>query len=168
MGGFEMGRRGPRPDPTVLRILKGNPGKRPPHKREPKPKLVTAAPKCPGWMPPAGRAEWKRVVPELLRLGLLSIVDLAALQGYCAAYARALEADKLVKSMGLTIATKTGFFVQNPAVSISRLAWHAVRQFASEFGLTPSARTRLQVATTPPALKGDKAEEFLFGHQRPA
>jgi P27 family predicted phage terminase small subunit len=157
-----VGRRGPRPEPTKLKLLKGNPGKRKISTREPKPAPVDGAPKCPVWMPADGRREWKRVVPELMRLGILSVVDVASLQGYCASYARALEADRHVKRMGLTIATKTGFFVQNPAVSIARLAWQAQRQFAAEFGLTPSARTRIEMPTTPPTTPDD-AEGFLFG-----
>jgi P27 family predicted phage terminase small subunit len=160
-----VGRRGPRPEPTSLRLLKGNPGHRKINRKEPKPAPVKGMPKCPAWMPAAGRQTWKRVVPELMRLGLLSGIDIESLEGYCAQYARALAADRIVKQMGLTLTTSSGFFVQNPAVSVSRLAWQAVRQFAAEFGLTPSARTRLQVGTPPPPTK-DGSEEFLFGKQR--
>jgi len=50
---------GPPPTPTSLKILKGNPGKRPLNKKEPKPKLEI--PTCPAHLCPEGKGEWKRV-----------------------------------------------------------------------------------------------------------
>lgn len=115
----------------------------------------------PAWLQPDGKREWKRVVPELERLGLLTRVDDAALEGYCAAYARAMEAERHVKKTGLTVMTYKGFVLANPAVSIARTSWAQVRQFANEFGLTPSARTRIRTTDQKPP--GDPDDAFLFG-----
>lgn len=155
-----MGRRGPPPKPTKLKLLTGNPGKRAINHREPKPApAAKGARKVPVWMPPDGKREWKRVVPELERLGLLTKVDDAALEGYCNAYARALQAGRHVKKNGITIVTDKGFIIAHPAVSMEKNAWAQVRQFGSEFGLTPSARTRIQVDKDPPQ---DTDADFLF------
>lgn len=154
-----MGRRGPPPKPTQLKLLTGNPGKRAINHAEPKPAKPKKAKAPPSWLPPDGKREWKRVVPELDRLGLLTKVDYASMEAYCNAYARALEAGRRVKESGLTIVTDKGFVIQHPAVSIERLAWAQVRQFAGQFGLTPSSRTSIKTDATPPA---DPNEDFLF------
>lgn len=156
-----MSRRGRPPKPTVLKLLAGNPGKRAINHAEPKPeKAKKGSRRVPAWLSPDGKREWKRVVPELERLGLLTKIDDGALEGMCAAYARALDADRHVKSGGLTIMTEKGFVLQNPAVAIARLSWTQYRQFASEFGLTPGSRTRIRIDEKPPA---DPDSDFLFG-----
>lgn len=157
-----MAGRGRPPKPTVLKLLAGNPGKRAINKSEPKPaKKRKGYHRVPAWLSPDGKREWRRVVPELERLGLLTKIDDGALEGMCAAYARALEADRHVASGGLTVMTDKGFVLQNPAVAISRLSWTQYRQFAAEFGLTPGSRTRIRTdSQTPPA---DPNDEFLFG-----
>jgi P27 family predicted phage terminase small subunit len=93
-----------------------------------------------------GKREWRRIVPELERLGLLTLVDRAALAGYCQAWGRAVAAEKVLAEKGMVKETPNGYLQQRPEVSIAFKAWQAVRAFASEFGLTPSARSRLSVA----------------------
>ncbi len=72
---------GTKPKPTALKLLEGNPGKRPLPMNEPKP--APTAPKCPSWLHKDAKKEWKRISTELERLGLLTQVDMAALAGYC-------------------------------------------------------------------------------------
>ena len=51
-----MGRRGPTPEPTVLRMLRGNPGRRPLNDSEPQPEPLSEQDRraiCPAWL---GRA----------------------------------------------------------------------------------------------------------------
>ena len=76
-----MGRRGPPPKPTRLKILAGNPGKRPLNDAEPVP--APGRPSCPAWVSKEGRAEWRRVTRELEALGLLARIDQATLACYC-------------------------------------------------------------------------------------
>jgi P27 family predicted phage terminase small subunit len=151
---------GRRPTPTSLKLLKGNPGKRPLNKKEPKP--PPGAPGCPTWLSLEAKAEWRRVVPIMDKLGLLSKVDRAALATYCESWATFVYAQRLVHKHGIvirvvdevtadgmTIITKTA---KNPAIQVARDAADKVRQFGTEFGLTPSARTRLEI---PEADDGD-------------
>lgn len=138
-GGARLGA-GRKPKPLSLRILEGNPGHRPLPKNEPKPRPV--APPCPVWLLPAARREWRRVVPELLRLGLLTVVDRAALAGYCQAWAKVEAAERAIARNGLM--TEDG--KARPEVGIAAKEWAMIRAFCAEFGLTPAARTRMAIA----------------------
>ena len=55
--------RGRRPKPTRLKMLTGNPGKRPLNGNEPRP--APAVPDCPAELGPLARTEWNRLVGEL-------------------------------------------------------------------------------------------------------
>jgi P27 family predicted phage terminase small subunit len=94
---------------------------------------------------PEAKREWSRIVPELERLGLLTLVDRGALAAYCQAYGRAVQAEKTLLKEGLNFTTPNGYIQQRPEVAIAQKSWQAVRAFAAEFGLTPSARSRLSV-----------------------
>jgi P27 family predicted phage terminase small subunit len=134
---------GPARKPTQLKIIQGNPGHQKLNKAEPKPAPV--APSRADWLPAEAKREWSRIVPELERLGLLTVVDRGALHGYCQAWARAVAAEKVLTAHGLTFTTPNGYVQQRPEVAIAQKSWQAVRAFAAEFGLTPSARSRLSV-----------------------
>lgn len=136
-----MGARGPSPKPTALKIIQGNPGHRPLNKREPKPAPV--APPCPDWLDADAKREWKRVAPELEKLGLLTRVDMAALAGYCQSYATWRACQMVLAKQGMTFETATGYVTQRPEVSIGNKALDQVRAFCAQFGLTPSARARM-------------------------
>ena len=158
-----MGRRGPKPQPTAQRRLRGNPGKRKLNDREPTPEL--AVPSCPDWLNKDARAEWKRIVPELVTMHLLTRVDRAALACYCQAWATFKQAQAEIDTYGLTMVTPQGFELQRPEVAIASKAMQQIRAFSSEFGFTPSARTSIKVGAPPK--KKDKSREFLkFGKPR--
>jgi len=161
-----MGRRGPPPKPTRLRILEGNPGRRPLNDREPKPRDAT--PVLPAWLSPDAKTEWRRIVPELRRLGLLTLVDRAALAAYCQAWAELQIATRLLEKEGRIVEVDvfgkdgavTGSKSQlHPAVKLQRDAFGRVKQFLAEFGLTPASRARLNAPG--PAKEADPFEEYL-------
>jgi P27 family predicted phage terminase small subunit len=133
------------PKPTKLKILNGNPGKRPLNENEPQP---TGTPTCPSWLNAEAKREWKRVCPELSRLGLLTVVDRAALAGYCVAYSRWKRAEEEVNKgfsyqfVSNDFETKRG---KKPEVQIAMDSLNQVKQFCAEFGLTPSSRARMVV-----------------------
>lgn len=147
---------GRRPKPTQLKRLQGNPGRRPLNENEPEPDAVV--PTRPGWLLPEAKREWSRVVPQLQRLGLLTIVDRAALASYCQWWARWVQAEKVLQEKGLIFETPNGYVQQRPEVAIAQKASDRCRQFCTEFGLTPSSRSRLSVA---PPMPVDPFEEFL-------
>ncbi len=142
-----MGVPGPKPKPPALKLLEGNPGHRPINENQPKPRPV--APKCPSWLATEARKEWRRVAPELERMGLLSGIDRAALAAYCQAYARWREAEETIDRLGLTFRTNTGYEAPRPEVTIARQMMVQMRAFCVEFGLTPSSRGRMTLPEVP-------------------
>ena len=142
-----MGLRGPAPRPTALRILDGNPSKEPINLAEPKPRVTRM--RCPSWLMPEAKKEWRRIVPELRRLKLLTMVDRSGLMGYCQSFARWKQAEEVLTTEGLIFKSETtGYVQQRPEVSISQKQLALMRAFLHEFGLTPSARTRLVAPAT--------------------
>ena len=72
-----MAQRGRIPIPTAIKILQGNPGKRPLNQNEPKP--IKRAPKCPTWISSEAKKEWRRMCKQLEIIG--TIVKTPS--GYC-------------------------------------------------------------------------------------
>lgn len=150
---------GTKPKPTNLKILEGNPGKRPLNKHEPKPKPIT--PVCPRWLSPMAKREWKRIVPELEALGLLTCVDGAALEGYCQSYARWVEAEQFMIKHGTIFKTPNGYIQQVPQVAIAQKYLNVVKAFCAEFGLTPSSRSRLTIENKKDDIDDDGFLDFI-------
>ena len=71
--------RGRKPKPTVLKLLDGNPGKRPLNDREPT--APQGIPEPPNWLDDEARAEWFRTVKVLADMGVMSLADDTALGG---------------------------------------------------------------------------------------
>ena len=149
---------GPKPTPTKLKILRGNPGNRRLNRHEPKP--TPKAPTCPTTLSQEAKAEWRRVAPELERLGLLTLVDRGTLSAYCIAWATLIDAHKQIRSHGAvlvaadreTVDPVTGEVikivcvpVKNPWLQIQKESAAIVRAFAVEFGLTPSSRAGIEL-----------------------
>lgn len=79
-----MGKRGPLPKPTALKILEGNPGKRKiKDTGEPMPNVLDVIPDPPEWLMPDAVDEWNKLAPSLMALGLLTEVDLSAFATLC-------------------------------------------------------------------------------------
>lgn len=109
-----MATRGRKPKPTALKVLEGNPGKRPLNKNEPQPEKK--APRCPSWLEPEAKKEWKRMAKTLETIGVLTQVDKAAFAGYCQAYARWKEAEEFLSKHGTIFKTPSGYIQQVPQV----------------------------------------------------
>ncbi len=148
--------RGRKPVPAHLKLISGNPGKRA-VKKEPQPQRGEM-PEPPDFLTPDAKAEWSRVSAELFHIGLLTKVDVQPLAAYCQAFGRWITAERAIARMaekdtltaGLMIKTTNGNAIQNPLVGTSNKAASDMVRYASEFGLTPSARARLAVGPVDP------------------
>jgi P27 family predicted phage terminase small subunit len=115
-----------------------------------KPKLVidndavTGAPAAPGWLSSHAKAEWRRVMPGLVKRRILTKADLGSLENYCIATGRIrqLEAE-LQKEFEPAL-----FRAQDKAMTTAR-------QLAAELGLTPVSRSRPAVREA-----GDDSEDL--------
>jgi P27 family predicted phage terminase small subunit len=142
---------GPRPIPTHLKLLRGNPGHQKLNKDEPQPQVPAEVPEPPRFLSGYAADEWWRVAPELHRLGLLTVLDVGAFAAYCVAYAHWRTAEEALAEMakrdattsGLLIKTSSGDAAQNPVVGIARRAAADMVRFASDFGMSPAARARI-------------------------
>lgn len=143
-----MGKRGPAPKPTNLKVLQGNPGKRQLNENEPQFKKASEVPKPPAFLSTYAKKEWKRIAPFLYNNGLLTEADISSLAAYCQAYHRWLEAEKLIRTYGYTTETDKGNIIQRPEVGIANKAMDSMLKYGKEFGLTPSSRTSLHIEKT--------------------
>ena len=133
--------RGRRPKPTRLKLITGNPGKRPLNANEPKPEATI--PECPAELGPVARREWDRMATELAPLRILTQLDRAALAAYCGAYAMWAEATESIQKYGTMVKSPTGYPVQSPYVSMANRQAEIMMRIASEFGFTPASRSRI-------------------------
>lgn len=161
------------PTPLRLRLLKGNPGKRP-LRPEPEPEREPKCPEPPPFLDGYARDEWWRVAPELHRLGLLRVTDTMPLAAYAVAYSRWRTAEEVLARMaehdgtthGLLVKAADGNARQNALVRIAAEAVANMIRYAGEFGLTPVARSRRAagIGGQPPG--GGKFDGLLAYHSR--
>ena len=158
-----MATRGRKPKPTALKILEGNPGKRLLNENEPIPPKGNI--KCPTWLLPEAKKEWKRLAPSLEAMGVLTMADLTAFEGYCQAYARWKEAEAFITQHGSIFQTPSGYVQQVPQVSIAQQNLKIMQSFCSEFGLTPATRARIIAAggSSDDTFSDDPMEKLLKG-----
>lgn len=150
-----MGRRGPAPHPTSLRVLKGD---RPYRINAAEPMPRDVPPERPGWLSPMARHEWDRIAPDLVKMGTAKALDASALAAYCEAVALLRTLAEVVAKSGPLLVQRDGTVRKNPAVGQLRDASASVRLWAREFGFTPAARQPLKIEV---AHSGLPAERLL-------
>ena len=140
--------------PTKLKILEGNPGKRPLPQNEPLPN-----PREPVWAKKSlsnpEKKVWDRLAPVLLNLGLLCESDGENFANVCRLVARIEEIDKILAQPDTQIlisytesapnGTEKPVIKINPLLPEQRQLMKDLRLYAPEFGLTPRGRVGLSV-----------------------
>lgn len=147
-----MATRGRKPTPTHLKLVRGNPGKRSLPKKEDEIPVVIEEVSPPPHLSDEAKVEWGRIIGSLVTLKLMSQLDRAALAAYCQAYGRWVQAERALARMaekdpllhGLMVKTTSQNAIQNPLVGTANKAMQDMMRYATEFGMTPSARVRLQ------------------------
>lgn len=148
-----MAKTGPAPKPVELKLVEGNPGRRP-LPEVPKPSVSPEVPKPPAVLNADGKRLWNRVAPELYRLGLLTDLDLESLTALCITWQHAKDAADLIRKQGIVVDLPVfrkdgeiaGYRTQrHPAAQTLRDSLAQFKAFAAEFGMTPSARTRFSM-----------------------
>lgn len=148
---------GPAKTPTALVIARGNPGKRPLPKAEPKPRAC--APNPPADLDAFALAEWHRLVALLMKVRVLTENDGSALAQWCKSASRQRAAEKEFIADGSRYAIhneRTGGLSANPLTRIIQAEAKLQDRLMQQFGMTPSSRTRVQT------VGGDQKESDPF------
>jgi P27 family predicted phage terminase small subunit len=159
---------GPRPTPIPLRLLRGNPGKRPIGAHI-EPERPAEPPEPPPFLAKHAQDEWWRVAPGLHQMGLLTVLDVMPLAAYCMAYARwraaeeglARTAEFSPRTSGLLIRTMDGNARANPLARIAAAAAADMVRYAAEFGFSPAARARIAAGPFADPPSGGKFDGLL-------
>lgn len=155
--------RGRPPIPTQLKVVRGNPGRRPLPEQE-----IVAPPaedlSAPAWLSENARKYWDDLAPMMRDCGLLTEIDKTAFEGLCDAYARWREASEmLAKTPMIVKAPTSGYLMPNPMIAITNTAFSQLRAMLTEFGMTPSARSRVTASGDGGKKKPENPAAEFFG-----
>lgn len=152
-----MGARGPAPKPTRLRLLDGS-GKQHPeriNKGEPQPK--DALPEPPEWLEGEREREaYQEVAGKLSDMRLLTEADQHATAQLAIYWVKWKELAETAET-DVTV-TEKGYAMADPRINSMVKIGEKVTQLLKEFGMTPSARTRI---STPEEEPVDPVGEWL-------
>lgn len=143
---------GPKKKPTHLRVLEGNPSRRPINDAEP----VCDLPPCKPAVVASNAiasAEWDRVLAAMPP-GLYTALDSATLTAYALAWSMLEQSQRAIAVDGLTIETARGR-TSHPAVRIWKQSADTLAKCADRLGLHPGARSNLNIPS-----RGDKPGNF--------
>ncbi len=133
-------RTGRPPKAHHLKVIEGNPGKR---RLEEPPKPSPSRPRCPDFLTPHAKNTWRRLVPILDDLGVLTAADRDTMAALCEAVSRFKAATVMIANTDVLVKGQKGEAVKNPAVQIQRDATRDIAAYSAMFGLSPADRVRL-------------------------
>ncbi len=159
-----MGKRGPKPTPTAVLKLRGSTlvtGRR----EAAEVQGPAGTPDAPEWLDQEARAAWDRVVPLLEGMGVLTRIDGHALARYCRLWSRWRRAEAFIEEKGEMYplrddAGKVKYFQQWPQVAVANKLAQQLTRLEGEFGMTPSARSRIQLVPAADERRTDKSKYF--------
>lgn len=157
--------KGRKPIPTKLKLLHGNPGKRPLNATEPKvkPGELKVPKEMRGKEFAVARKCWQRLVPLLFDSGIYTEIDRDALMGYCFSYQEWIDAIDKVKRSGTIIKVEIApgrfQYQRHPFFNVANISFKKMLTLMSEFGMTPSTRSRLKAGEAPKEI--DEFDSFL-------
>jgi P27 family predicted phage terminase small subunit len=149
--------RGGKPKPTALRMLQGNPARKPLPKHEAKP--PSGIPQAPKHLTPEAREHWDEVCEPLAKIGLLTVIDGEALAGYCESRAIYVEAKTRMIEEGISVTSPNGYKIPSPSFNVAMKAMKQMQSWLAEFGMTPSSRSRVRAGE--PGEASDPFEDLL-------
>lgn len=95
---------------------------------------LTKAPPAPKRMNDYARAEWKRVIPQLIARRIITKADLAGVENYCMAVGAVNQIAEIMAGMPIPDLKLGGLQIRY---------MQTARQLAAEYGLTPTSRVRV-------------------------
>ena len=158
-----MAKRGRRPLPTKLKIAKGT--LRKDRQRPDEPDLPRGMPPMPERLKvdEVAVAKWGELSQLLYDLGVLTVADGEALATLCELHSAEQQCLLELRAGGPTIRTDLGGVKPNPAGSLYRSIAALKGTLMSEFGLTPSSRSKVGASKESNEPKDD-LEAFFKSH----
>lgn len=129
--------------PTSLKLIEGNPGKRPLPENEPRPAVIYK-PRAPANMSKTEQAKWRQMVRRLSTMRVLTEPDLDALEIYVRNWVAMHEALADISKRGKMLQTPTGGVMWNPSWTQYKHSEKVCRSIQAEFGMTPASRPNVQ------------------------
>lgn len=151
--------------PSNVHRLRGNPSKKPAADLLGEFQPEVELPSAPAWIWPEARKEWRRLGAELVRYGLISRLDRAALVLYVQAWAKMVWAEQRLASAmklaeekrlaaeaegkeydggdGVMVRTANGNMTYSHHWVVGRRAAEDVNRYLAAFGLSPAQRARV-------------------------
>lgn len=156
-----MGKRGPRPTPTAIKLARG--AARSTNKNEPQP--PTDGIVMPSHLDGVAAEKWQQLLPMLVATKVMTRADVDALARYCDLAAWWLKTRETLREHGdaysvVNDAGQVKYHAQRPEVAIAHKLSQQLRSLEQDFGLNPSARTSLKVE---PIAGDSEVEDILFG-----
>ena len=141
--------RGRKPKPLELIKLHGNPGKRPIPTDTPQPDKLYNVPAAPIYLDEIGKEIWNYLAPKLVKIGIMTELDIYVLENCCVALSVARKASKELQESALVCATKNEdgsnkSIQRTPYLSVWREALSEFDSNGAKLGLSPSDRVRLR------------------------
>jgi len=160
-----MGKRGPKPTPTATLKLRGS-WRGELNKSEPEPEK--GIPECPPEVKGVAKECWEQVAPMLDNMGVLTVADNMALSLLCETYAHWRRSQDLLNKYGDVYPIRDDhgnvkYLQQTPYVAIARNFGKALKDMLTEFGLTPSSRSRIVTTGDSQAKSADARMAYLSG-----
>lgn len=149
--------KGRKPTPASLKLLNGNPGRRPVNE-EPETPALLPDDQPPAWLHEDAQAFYREVVGILTDMGIAQVADRLAISALAQSLAEVKIAHEAMNKFGRVIKDKSGGAQRNPYAVHSAQFLAFVRQFITEFGMTPCSRARL---TAKAQGEEDPFEQFL-------
>ncbi len=148
---------GRKPLPTHLKLVKGTARPHRLNKKEPKPPLVVPEP--PDHLDEKAKAKFTELAKMLARHGVMTELDTGAIARYAVVWCRWVDAEAEIKKRGPVVKTSGDNIIQNPFLAVANKCLLQMAQIESEFGLTPSSRSRIRMEV--PSDIVDPFEEYL-------
>jgi P27 family predicted phage terminase small subunit len=115
--------------------------------------LSVGVPQPPVHLNPLGFEYWDITCKELLNNNLLAGADLGLVAGYCNELGLYKSACEMTEKEGVVIVNRFGDQCVNPWYSVRSAALKQATQMGQLFGITPSARAKIETGNVKPASK---------------
>lgn len=163
--------RGRKPKPTALKLVGGNPGKRPLPSSEPIP--PAGALERPEYLDPIAAEMWEWLSPRLTASKIARPIDSSAVAQYCVTYSEWRKAAEFLAKNGSVRPVYRAIRKADGSEElriVDSKEWPQAKQIrnlgvllaklASELGITPASRARV-ISSDEPGAKGTRDDEAL-------